>query len=87
MQVANCLIILANVLWTVESFPQIMKLIRTKQTKGISLLYFIMCSLAYLSFIIANIILKNWTIAITCSFPFITILIITFLIIKYQERK
>jgi len=84
---ANLLIILAGVLWTLETLPQIWHLLRTKRTEGISLLFFIICCIAYVVFITGNILLKQWSVVIAHVFPFINLLIINFLVIKYRRLK
>ena len=48
---ANILIYIAGILWTIETIPQIIKIIKTKQTEGISLCFFVMCICAYVLFI------------------------------------
>ena len=83
---ANLLIYLAGILWTIETIPQIIKLVRTKQTEGISLCFFIMCLIAYVCFIIGNLMLKNISVVIAHTFPFINLSIISILIIKYRKE-
>ena len=87
MSIADILIIIAGLLWTIESIPQIIKLISTKKTEGISLLFFIICLIAYILFLIGNIILKNWSVVIAHCLPFINLSIISYLIIKYRRIK
>ncbi len=83
---ANFLIIFAGFLWTLETIPQIVHLIRTKRTEGISLLFFMICCTAYVVFLTGNIMLKNWSVVIAHVFPFINLLIINFLVIKYRRK-
>jgi len=87
MQIADLLILIAGLLWTVESIPQIIKLIRTKNTEGISLLFFLICLTAYILFLIGNTMLKNWSVVIAHCLPFVNLTIITSLIIKYRKQK
>ncbi len=83
---ANGLIYLAGILWTIETIPQIIKLVRTKKTEGISLLFFVMCIIAYMCFLTGNIILRNFSVVIAHVFPFINLSIILFLVIKYRRK-
>ena len=67
---ANIFILIAGGLWFIETLPQIWHLIKTKKTEGISLLFFLICAVAYISFITGNLILKNWSVVIAHLFPF-----------------
>ena len=84
---ANILIYTAGILWTIETLPQIYKLWKTKKAEDISLAFFAICITAYIIFITGNIILKNWSVVIAHLFPFINLLIINTLIIKYRGKK
>ena len=85
MDLANTLIYIAGILWTIEALPQIVKLIRTKEVKGISTFFFAICFIAYLLFIIGNIMLRNKSVVIAHIFPFINISTILYLLIKYKR--
>ena len=84
---ANILIYLAGILWTLETIPQIYKLIKTKKAEGISLIFFITCLIAYVLFIIGNTILGHWSVVLAHVFPFINLSIILYLVLKYRGRK
>ena len=84
---ANFLIIFSGYLWTIETIPQIVHLVRTKKTEGISLPFFIICVTAYIFFLTGNFMLKNWSVVIAHAFPFINLIIINFLIVKYRRIK
>lgn len=85
MRLADIFIYVAGILWAVECIPQILKLTRTKNTTGISLLFFCICSLAYVLFLIGNLLLKQWSVAIANLLPFIMISTIIYLIIRYRR--
>jgi MtN3 and saliva related transmembrane protein len=84
---ANALIYLAGILWTIETLPQIYKLWKTKKAEDISLAFFMICITAYIIFISGNIMLKNWSVVIAHIFPFINLIIINVLIIKYRNKS
>jgi MtN3 and saliva related transmembrane protein len=84
---ANTLIYIAGILWTLETLPQIYKLYKTKKSEDISLAFFIICIIAYINFIIGNIILKNWSVVIAHLCPFVNLIIINILILKYRAKK
>lgn len=86
-KLANTLIYVAGILWTIETIPQIYTLIKTKKTDGISLTFFIMCICAYIIFITGNIILKHWSVVVAHLFPFINLSIILYLVFKYRGKK
>lgn len=87
MIIADSLIIFAGVLWTIETFPQILQLLRTKKTEGISLSFFLLCNVAYIFFLTGNIMLKHWSVVIANILPFVNISIIIGLVIKYRRKK
>lgn len=87
MRIADILILTAGFLWTIESVPQILKILRTKKTEGLSLLFFGTCFTAYILFLTGTIIQRNWSIMFANLFPFINMLIINFLIIKYRRKR
>ena len=84
---ANILIYIAGILWTIETIPQIIKIIKTKQTEGISLCFFVMCICAYVLFITGNVILCNWSVVLAHLFPFLNLSIILFLVLKYRRNR
>lgn len=84
---ANILIYIAGILWTIETIPQIIKIIKTKKVEGISLCFFVMCICAYILFIIGNLILHHWSVVLAHLFPFINLSIILFLVLKYRGNK
>ena len=63
-QLPHILIFIAGFLWGIELIPQLIKTYKTKSTKDISTLFFSICMLAYILYIIANVMLKNWSIVI-----------------------
>ncbi len=85
MHIADILIYIAGIVWTIETIPQIVKLVKTKQTAGISSMFFVLCSIAYVFFLIGNIMLKQWSVVFSHAIPFINILIIITLVTKYKN--
>lgn len=84
---ADILIYVAGLLWAIECLPQIFKLLRTRETRGLSLVFFIICLIAYILFIAGNMMLKNYSIVIANSLPFTLMGVIVFLIMKYRRKK
>lgn len=84
---ADTLIYCAGILWAVETIPQILKLVRTKNTTGISLLFFCICLFAYTLFLIGNLLLGQWSVIIANSLPFVMIGVIVYLVIRYRRKK
>jgi len=84
---ADVLIYLAGLLWGIECLPQIAKLIRTKETRGLSLPFFMLCVTAYILFLIGNILLKNYSVVVANLLPFALMGVIVFLIMKYRRKK
>jgi len=82
---ADTLIYLAGILWAIECIPQIIKLLRTKNTTGISLLFFSICLLAYILFLVGNLLLGQWSVIVANSLPFIMISNIIYLVVRYRR--
>lgn len=87
MMLADIFIYVAGILWAVECIPQIVKLVKTKNTDGISLLFFCICSLAYILFLIGNLLLRQWSVAVANLLPFTMISIIVYLVIRYRSEN
>jgi len=84
---ADILIYTAGLLWAIECLPQIFKLLRTRETRGLSLVFFTICLTAYILFIAGNMMLKNYSIVIANSLPFTLMGVIIFLIMKYRRKR
>ena len=85
--IANSLIYLAGLLWGIDLVPQVIKTVKTKCVKGISLAFYIICLSAYIIYTIGNIMLKNWNIVIAHIPSFICLLTMIILILKYRRKK
>ncbi|MFX0084215.1 MAG: PQ-loop domain-containing transporter [Candidatus Hodarchaeota archaeon] len=83
--IGQLLVLTAGIIWGIETIPQIVKLLKTKKTAGISLWYFSLCCLAYTLFITGSILLKSYPVAIAHIFPFMANLTIALLVIKYRR--
>jgi len=82
---ADILIYSAGLLWAVECVPQIVKLLRTKDTTGISLIFFSICLLAYTLFLAGNLILEQWSVIVANALPFIMVSVIVYLVVRYRR--
>ena len=87
MRLADIFIYVAGILWAVECIPQIVKLIRTKNTAGISLLFFSICLFAYTLFIVGNLLLGQWSVIVANFLPFIMVSVIIYLVIRYRRLR
>lgn len=84
---SNIWFILAGILWSIELIPQIYRILRTKKVDDISLFFFSFCFLAYISFLIGSIIMKNNALIFSHIVPFINVSIILVLLIKYRKKN
>lgn len=87
MNLGNLLIVLAGLIWAIELIPQIQRTIRTKSVEDISLSFFVLCTFAYVAYLIGNAILKNWVIFFAHVPSLIMNLIMVVLIIVYRKRE
>lgn len=85
MSFPEILIYLAGLLWATELWPQIIKTIKLKSVKDISPLYFFISCTAYIIYISANIILKNWPIVLSHIPGLCATVVMIFFLIKYRR--
>jgi uncharacterized protein with PQ loop repeat len=85
MSLGDILIYLGGIIWGVEILPQIKKTLDTKDVKGISLSFYIMCYIAYLVSSVGLILNKNWPVVISYIPSFILLAWMIILIIKYRR--
>lgn len=85
MDIGNILIYTAGGIWAIELIPQLIKTYKTKNVKGISLIFFIASLFAYITYIIGNIILQNWNIVIAHIPAILLVIWMIILIIKYRR--
>lgn len=83
----NLFFILSGILWSLELYPQLYKTYKTKRTGDISLFYYVMCICAYILFLIGAILMRNWYLLCSHILPFINLIILVILIIKYRKRN
>lgn len=83
-QMANILIYTAGILWGIELIPQLQKTYKSKNVKGISLIFFATCLVAYGLYVLGNVLLANWNIVIAHIPSLIFNLWMTILIIIYR---
>ena len=84
--IANCLIYLAGLLWGIDLVPQVIKTVKTKNVKGISLAFYFICLSAYIIYAVGNIMLENWNIVIEHIHSFICLVTMIILILKYRRK-
>ncbi len=85
--IANSLIYLAGLLWGIDLVPQVIKTVKTKCVKDISLAFYIICLSAYVIYGIGNVILENWNIVIAHIPSFVCLVTMIILILKYRRKK
>jgi MtN3 and saliva related transmembrane protein len=87
LTIANTLVIVAGILWSLELIPQVIKTYKTKSVKDISPLFFYICFTAYILYLIGTILMRAWALVISHMFSFVNIVIMLFLITKYRKRR
>ena len=85
-RIGNILFVVAGVLWAVELIPQLIKTIRTKSVKDISLLFLTLCFVAYLIFISGCYFIGNWFLFFSQLIPFVNVCILLYLVLKYKKK-
>ena len=85
-KIANILIYFAGLLWGIELIPQVIKTLKTKNVEGISLAFYIICLMAYISYAIGNTMLENWNILIAHIPSLILFTIMLVLVLKYRKN-
>lgn len=83
----DILIYLAGILWGIELIPQIQKTIQTKDVRGISLAFYVICYVAYIISSIGNAINNNWPMIISYIPSFVLLAVMMVLILKYRNIK
>ena len=84
--IPNLLIITAGIIWSIELIPQIIKTFKTKNVEGLSLIFFAMCTFAYILYETAFIMLGNWPVVFAYILSFLGNLVMCVLILKYRKR-
>ncbi len=74
----------AAVLTTVSFFPQALKTIRTKDTKSISLVMYLVFNLGILMWLLYGILDQNWPIILANGVTFIFTFVILVMKLKYK---
>ena len=87
MNIGNILICIAGILWGIELIPQLVKTHKTKKVEDISILFFSICLVAYISYGIGNVMLENWIIVIAHIPSFICLSIMLGFLFKYKNKK
>jgi len=82
----NTFFFIAGVLWGIELIPQIIKTIKTKTVEDFSLFFPCLCVSAYLCFFVGCIGMKNWVLFFAHLFPFVNLIILLILILKYRKK-
>ena len=85
-RIGNILFVIAGCIWAIELIPQLIKTVRTKSVKDISLFFLTLCFVAYIIFIIGCFLIKNWFLFISQLVPFINVGILLYLVLKYKEK-
>lgn len=83
----NIFFVVAGFLWGIELIPQIIKTIKTKQVDDFSLFFPCICLLAYMCFFMGCFGAQNRVLFFAHLFPFVNLLILLILILKYRTKK
>ena len=81
------LFVIAGLLWSIELIPQLYKTWKSKKISDLSLFFLIICISAFICFLWGAILLKNWVLVFSHFIPFINLIILTILVIKYRRQK
>jgi uncharacterized protein with PQ loop repeat len=84
---SNILITVAGIIWGIELIPQIYKTVSTKETSGVSFIFFVMCLFAYSIYMVGNALVGNWVIVIAHIPSLIGNTIMVGLVYSYGIRK
>ena len=87
MTLADTLIAIAGILWAIELIPQLIKTIKTKRVKDISIIFLSLCFIAYIFFLIGCYLKKEWVLLFSHMLPWINLIILLGFTIKYSRRK
>lgn len=82
----NILIYTAGIIWGIELIPQLIRTHKTKDVKGISLAFFVLCFFAYTCYTVGNILLNNINIVIAHIPSLVLTLWMLILIFKYGRK-
>lgn len=85
--IGNICFIVAGILWGMELIPQIIKTIRKKSVGDISVLFYNICLLAYIIYMIGAILSQLYVIALAHIPSFILLVVMLGLILKYRKRR
>ena len=86
-RIGNILFLIAGLLWAVELIPQLIKTMNTKSVQDISSFFLILCFIAYIIFIVGCFLIKNWFLFFAHLVPFVNVLILLVLVLKYRHLK
>lgn len=84
---ANSLIYIAGFLWGIECLPQIIKTNKSKNVDGVSLGFFAIGAIAYTLYMIAQVMLGNWTIYLAHIPSTVFFFYMLYLILKYRRKN
>lgn len=85
MSLSDILIFTAGIIWGVELIPQLVKTIKRKRVDDISLVFFVMCLIAYTMYTVANMLSKNWVIVIAHIPSLVGNIVMVGLILYYRR--
>lgn len=78
---------ISGTLWAIEMIPQIVKTIRRKLVEDISLPMYIIATISFSFFFLGCILSKNWLLLYAHILPFLGVLIMLSLIVKYRRKS
>ena len=85
--VADILIYTSGVLWGIECIPQIVKTNKSKNVEGVSLGFFIVGAIAYTLYMVAQVMLQNWSIYLAHIPSTVFFFYMLYLICKYRNNE
>ena len=85
--IGNILFVIAGCIWAIELIPQLIRTIRTKSVKDISIFFLTLCFIAYLVFITGCYLIRNWFLFFSHLVPFMNVSILLYLVLKYKNNS
>jgi len=77
---------ISGTLWAIEMLPQILKTLKRKLVDDISLPMYTIAIVSFAFFFIGCILSKNWSLLYAHILPFIGVLLMAILILKYRRK-
>jgi len=82
--IAKILFIVSGIVWGIELIPQIIKTVKRKSVKDVSLMMFVMCETAYMIYFVAAYLIREYVLIIAHIPSAVLLAVMICLVIKYR---